>query len=251
MKFESFTPPVTSAESFGRFSAWQTILLAATVFALLLTITGCGNSASSRDWSASNNRSDSPRKGASMKSSDGKTNLQLATFGNGCFWCSEAIFQRLEGVEKVMPGYSGGHVDNPAYEQVCTGTTGHAESIQITFDPAKISYDELLEVFWKTHDPTTKNRQGNDVGPQYRSVIFYHNAGQKRLAESYRAKLNEEKIWDQPIVTEITAFSKFWPAEDYHQNYYDNNPSKGYCALIITPKVEKFKKIFKNRLKKP
>jgi len=182
---------------------------------------------------------------------DGKTDLKLATFGNGCFWCSEAIFQRLKGVEKVMPGYSGGHVDNPTYEQVCTSTTGHAESIQITYDPAQITYDELLEVFWKTHDPTTKNRQGNDIGPQYRSVIFYHDAEQKRLAESYKAKLDAEKIWDRPIVTEIVPFTKFWPAEDYHRNYYNNNPSKGYCNLVITPKVEKFKKIFKDRLKTP
>ena len=182
---------------------------------------------------------------------DGKTDLKLATFGNGCFWCTEAIFQRLNGVEKVMPGYSGGHVENPTYEQVCTGTTGHAESIQITYDPAKISYDALLEVFWKTHDPTTKNRQGNDIGPQYRSVVFYHDPGQKKLAESYKTKLETEKIWDRPIVTEIVPFSKFWPAEDYHRNYYENNPSKGYCSLVITPKIEKFKKIFKERLKNP
>ncbi len=161
---------------------------------------------------------------------DGKTEWKLATFGNGCFWCSEAIFQRLHGVEKVMPGYSGGNVDNPTYIQVCTGTTGHAESIQITYDPTKVSYDELLEVFWKTHDPTTKNRQGNDVGPQYRSVVFYHDAEQKKLAETYKARLEAEKIWDRPIVTEVAPFSKFWPAEDYHQNYYNNNLSKGYCT---------------------
>jgi peptide-methionine (S)-S-oxide reductase len=176
---------------------------------------------------------------------------RLATFGNGCFWCSEAIFQRLSGVEKTVPGYSGGHRDNPTYEQVCTGTTGHAESIQITYDPAKVSYDQLLEVFWKTHDPTTLNRQGNDVGTQYRSVIFYHDAEQKRLAESYKGKLEAEHIWNRPIVTEIVPFTKFWPAEDYHQNYYNNNTSKGYCSLVITPKIEKFKKIFKDRLKKP
>jgi peptide-methionine (S)-S-oxide reductase len=175
----------------------------------------------------------------------------LATFGNGCFWCSEAIFQRLGGIEKTVPGYSGGHRNNPTYEQVCTGTTGHAESIQITYDPVKVSYDQLLEVFWKTHDPTTLNRQGNDIGTQYRSVIFCHDAEQKRLAESYKRKLEAEHIWNRPIVTEIVPFTKFWPAEDYHQNYYNNNTSKGYCSLVITPKIEKFRKIFRDRLKKP
>jgi len=180
---------------------------------------------------------------------DSKTDFKLATFGSGCFWCGHAIFQRLEGVEKVVSGYSGGHVKNPTYEQVCTGITGHAEVVQITYDPSKVSYDELLEVFWKTHDPTTKNRQGNDIGPQYRSVIFYHDAEQKRLAESYKLKLDAEKIWNRPIVTEIEPFEEFWPAEPYHQDYYNNNPSKGYCNLVITPKLEKFKKIFKDRLK--
>jgi peptide-methionine (S)-S-oxide reductase len=182
---------------------------------------------------------------------DGKSESKLATFGSGCFWCTEAIFQRLNGVDKVVSGYSGGHVDNPTYEQVCSGMTGHAESIQINYDSSKVSYDELLEVFWKIHDPTTKNRQGNDVGPQYRSVIFYHDAEQKKLAGAYKAKLEAEKIWDRPIVTEIVPFSKFWPAEDYHQNYYNNNSSKGYCTVVITPKIEKFRKIFKDRLKKP
>jgi peptide-methionine (S)-S-oxide reductase len=189
--------------------------------------------------------------GIGAKPMDGKTETKLATFGNGCFWCSEAIFQRLKGVEKVVPGYSGGHVSNPTYEQVCTGTTGHAESVQITYDPAKITYDELLEVFWKTHDPTTLNRQGNDIGTQYRSVIFYHDAEQKRLAEAYKSKLEAEHIWSRPIVTEIVPFTKFWPAEDYHRNYYNNNTSQGYCRFVITPKIEKFKKIFKDRLRHP
>ena len=232
-------------------SAPLSVLFSAAALLALLTSLGCGNFASSQGGASSKNRSNSPIREASDKSMDGKTDLKLATFGNGCFWCTEAIFQRLNGVEKVMPGYSGGHVENPTYEQVCTGTTGHAESIQITYDPAKISYDALLEVFWKTHDPTTKNRQGNDIGPQYRSVVFYHDPGQKKLAESYKARLETEKIWDRPIVTEIEPFSKFWPAEDYHRNYYSNNPSKGYCALVITPKIEKFKKIFKERLKNP
>jgi peptide-methionine (S)-S-oxide reductase len=178
-----------------------------------------------------------------------KPELKLATFGGGCFWCTEAIFQRLKGVEKVASGYSGGHVDHPTYEQVSSGSTGHAESIQISYDPSKVAYDDLLEVFWKTHDPTTRNRQGNDVGPQYRSAIFYHDAEQKKLAEAYKAKLEAEHIWNRPIVTEIVPFTRFWPAENYHQNYYNNNPSKSYCTIVITPKIEKFKKIFKDRLK--
>lgn len=176
--------------------------------------------------------------------------LKTATFGSGCFWCTEAIFERVNGVTSVASGYSGGTVENPTYKEVCDGTTGHVECTQITFDPAIISYDELLEIFWKTHDPTTLNRQGNDVGTQYRSVIFYHNDEQKQKAVYYKNKLTEEKIWDKPIVTEITKFEKFYPAEDYHQEYYDNNPNQGYCAYVITPKVEKFEKIFKDKLKK-
>ncbi len=159
------------------------------------------------------------------------------------------MFQQLNGVEKVVSGYSGGSVANPTYEQVCTGTTGHAEVSQITYDPERVSYAQLLEVFWKTHDPTTRNRQGNDIGPQYRSVVFYHDEDQKRLAEGYKAKLEAEHIWDRPIVTEIVPFDRFWPAEDYHQNYYVNNPDKGYCRVVITPKVEKFRKVFRDELK--
>jgi peptide-methionine (S)-S-oxide reductase len=189
------------------------------------------------------------RKEAAKRSMSDKPELKRVTFAGGCFWCTEAIFQRLKGVERVVVGYSGGHVDHPTYEQVCSGNTGHAESIQITYNPAKISYDELLEVFWKTHDPTTKNRQGNDVGPQYRSVIFYHDEEQKKLAESYKSKLEAEHIWNRPILTEIVPLAKFWPAEDYHQNYYHNNPSQSYCTFVITPKIEKFRKIFKDRLK--
>lgn len=174
----------------------------------------------------------------------------IATFGSGCFWCTEAIFERINGVQKVISGYSGGTTENPTYEEVCTGTTGHAECTQIYYDPNVISYDELLQIFWKTHDPTTLNRQGNDLGTQYRSVIFYHNQEQKQKAEYYKKKLEEEKIWDKPIVTEIAEFKKFYPAEDYHQNYYENNPNQGYCAFVITPKIEKFEKIFKDKLKK-
>jgi peptide-methionine (S)-S-oxide reductase len=177
-------------------------------------------------------------------------NLQKATFGSGCFWCTEAIFERLNGVVKVESGYSGGKVENPTYEEVCTGTTGHAEVTQITYDPSIITFDELLEVFWKTHDPTTLNRQGNDVGTQYRSVIFYHNEEQKELAEKYKAELDKSGVWDNPIVTEISPFTNFYSAEKYHQDYYNNNPNQGYCTFVITPKVEKFEKVFKDKLKK-
>jgi peptide-methionine (S)-S-oxide reductase len=181
-----------------------------------------------------------------MEESDAK---RLATFGGGCFWCLEAIFRKLDGVERVLSGYSGGDFENPSYEQVCTGETGHAEVIQVSFDPEKVSYEELLEVFWKIHDPTTKNRQGNDVGSQYRSVIFYHSEDQKKLAEFYKSKLEAEGIWNRPIVTEIKAFTAFWPAETYHQDYYENNPSNRYCAVVIKPKIEKFKELFKDRLR--
>jgi len=179
-----------------------------------------------------------------------ENNLETATFGSGCFWCTEAIFDRVEGVKSAASGYAGGTVANPTYKQVCTGTTGHAEVIQLTFDPKKISYDELLEIFWKTHDPTTLNRQGADVGTQYRSVIFFHNEVQRKKAEEYKDKLNKAEIWEDPIVTQIVPFTNFYPAEDYHQEYYANNPDQSYCSLVITPKVEKFEKIFKDKLKK-
>ncbi|MBU2886058.1 peptide-methionine (S)-S-oxide reductase MsrA [Gilvimarinus agarilyticus] len=175
--------------------------------------------------------------------------MDVATFGNGCFWCTEAIFQDLKGVSKVESGYSGGQTLDPTYKEVCTGTTGHAEVLQITYDPAVISFDELLEVFWKTHDPTTLNRQGNDVGTQYRSVVFYHSDEQKALAEKYKKELNASGAFNDPIVTEITAFDKFYVAEDYHQNYYNLNGSQPYCNFVIKPKVEKFRKVFKDKLK--
>jgi peptide-methionine (S)-S-oxide reductase len=178
------------------------------------------------------------------------TGLQKATFGSGCFWCTEAIFENLNGVHSVVSGYAGGQVLNPTYEEVCTGTTGHAEVTQITYDSSVISFDELLEVFWKTHDPTTLNRQGNDVGPQYRSVIFYHDEEQKELAEKYKAELDKSGAWDNPIVTEISPLTNYFPAENYHQDYYNNNPNQGYCAFVIAPKLEKFKKVFKDKLKK-
>jgi peptide-methionine (S)-S-oxide reductase len=174
--------------------------------------------------------------------------FEKATFGAGCFWCVEAIFELVKGVSKVQSGYSGGHVKNPSYKEVCTGTTGHAEVCQITFDPNVISYIELLEIFWQTHDPTTLNRQGNDVGTQYRSAIFYHTPEQKRLAEEMKKRLNNEHIWADPIVTEIAAFDKFYPAEDYHDDYYSRNPNQPYCSLVITPKVKKFKNTFQECL---
>ena len=174
--------------------------------------------------------------------------METATFGSGCFWCTEAVFQRLKGVESVVSGYSGGFVENPSYEEVCTGTTGHAEATQIKYDPAQISYEELLEVFWKTHDPTTLNQQGNDFGPQYRSAIFYHNDEQRRLAEEYKKKLDAAKIWDKPIVTEITPFTNFYSAENYHQNYFNNNPNQPYCSYIIKPKVKKLQEVFRDKL---
>jgi len=173
-----------------------------------------------------------------------------ATFGTGCFWCTEAVFQELKGVIKAVSGYTGGHVANPSYEEVCTGTTGHAEALEIIYDPTVITYDELLEVFWESHDPTSLNRQGNDVGTQYRSAIFYHNAEQKEKAEHYKAELNKSGAYDKPIVTEVTPYTKFYPAEDYHQNYYNTHGSQPYCYLVIRPKVEKFEKVFKNKLKK-
>jgi len=172
------------------------------------------------------------------------------TFGAGCYWCTEAQFQQLKGVQKVESGFSGGQVLNPTYKQVCSGTTGHAEVCNITYDPSIISFDELLAAFWTCHDPTTLNRQGNDVGTQYRSVIFYHNEEQKQKSEDYKKKLNNEKAWPNPVVTEISAFTKFYKAEDYHQNYYNENGEAPYCHFVIQPKVEKFKKVFQDKLKK-
>lgn len=176
--------------------------------------------------------------------------MEIATFGNGCFWCTEAIFQDLKGVSQVVSGYMGGHTQNPTYKEVCSGDTGHAEVLQITYDPTSITYDELLEVFWKTHDPTTLNRQGNDVGTQYRSAVFFHNEVQQKLASDYRAKLDTSGAWNDPIVTEITQASTFYPAEDYHQDYFNLNGSQPYCNFVIRPKVEKFKKVFADKLKK-
>ncbi len=176
--------------------------------------------------------------------------LEKATFGAGCFWCVEAIYELVEGIEHVESGYSGGHVENPSYREVITGKTGHAEVARIHYDPEVISYEELLEVFWHTHNPTTLNRQGNDVGPQYRSVIFYHNEEQKKIAEQSLKKTDKSDLWDDPIVTKIEPLENYYVAENYHQNYYENNPNAGYCSFVIAPKVKKFKKEFDYLLKK-
>jgi len=175
--------------------------------------------------------------------------LDTATFGAGCFWCVEAQFQMLDGVVKVESGFSGGNVKNPSYKDVCNGNTGHAEVCNIVFDPKKISYEEMLYAFWQAHDPTQLNRQGNDIGTQYRSVIFYHNENQKQLAEEYKRKLNDEKVYDSPVVTEISPFTIFYKAEDYHQNYFNQNGNESYCQFVVRPKVEKFQKVFKEKLK--
>jgi len=175
--------------------------------------------------------------------------LEVATFASGCYWCSEAIYQDLKGVEQVRSGFSGGHIEEPTYEDVCTGTTGHAECSQFFFDPEVISYKELLEVFWSIHDPTTLNRQGGDIGPQYRSAIFYHTDAQKEVAQHYKKKLEESGLFDQPIVTEITRFTNFYEAGDYHKDYFRLNGSQPYCQFVIRPKVEKFRKVFEEKLR--
>ncbi len=241
--------------------------------AVLLTpasFAGCSSAQQPATAQLPDNRAESSRTGTSKTSlapatGDGMTDsdsnktsrpasgnaLQTATFGAGCFWCVEAVFQRLEGVEKVASGYMGGQVDNPTYDQVCAGTTGHAEVIQVTYDESKLSFATLLEVFWKTHDPTTLNRQGADVGTQYRSVVFYHSDVQKTLAESYKEKLNAAGAFANPIVTEVTQASKFYLAEAYHQNFWDEKGSGSrYCQALIPPKLEKLKKVFADKLKK-
>lgn len=174
----------------------------------------------------------------------------ILILGGGCFWCTEAVFQRLDGVKSVTSGYAGGLVEHPTYKQICTGKTGHAEVIKVEFDPEKVSLETLLEVFWTTHDPTTLNRQGADVGPQYRSAIFYWNEHQRVLAEKMKSELNLSGVFDSPIVTEITAFSNFYPAENYHQDYYNQNGMQPYCQFVVKPKVDKLKKHFAEKLKK-
>jgi peptide-methionine (S)-S-oxide reductase len=217
-------------------------------FAIFLfpgAFTACGQTTTTSD-STKIPKPDSTAKATTMIA--GQT-TDTATFGAGCFWCVEAIFQQMNGVISVASGYSGGTVKNPAYREVCNGTTGHAEVCQIIYDPALVTFDELLEAFWQTHDPTTLNRQGADVGTQYRSVVFYHNDEQKQKAELYKKKLNDENVFGKPVVTEISAFTVFYKAEAYHQNYYNQNSGEGYCQYVIRPKVEKFRKVFPQKLK--
>jgi peptide-methionine (S)-S-oxide reductase len=173
---------------------------------------------------------------------------ELATLAGGCFWCLEAVYKELRGVERVVSGYAGGHVDNPTYREVCDGATGHAEVVQITFDPSAVSYRELLEVFFTIHDPTTLNRQGADVGTQYRSAVFYHSPEQRETAKQVIAEMTAAGVWDSPIVTEVAPLDKFYPAEDYHQDYFEKNPSQPYCRAVVAPKVSKFRKLFLDRL---
>jgi len=176
--------------------------------------------------------------------------VEVATLGAGCFWCVEAVYQELKGVISVESGYTGGKKENPTYEEVCTGETGHAEVCQIKFDPALLSFKDVLQVFWKVHDPTTLNRQGNDHGTQYRSVVFYHSEEQKALAEKYKSELDASGAWSKPLVTEISPIGKYWKAEEYHQNYFRTHPNQGYCAFVIAPKMEKFRKVFSEKLNK-
>lgn len=217
----------------------------ASIFLTLSSILlmSCGNPQASSNTSSGMNTMETTME----KNTNGE--LDTAIFGAGCFWCVEAIFQQLEGVEKVASGYSGGARENPTYDQVCSGATGHAEVIQVIYDPAKISFVDLLEVFWGVHDPTTLNRQGADVGTQYRSVIFYTNADQKKLAEDYKTKLNASGAFPQPVVTEISPLKSFYVAENYHQNYFNENGNQPYCSLVIRPKLDKFKKVFGDKMK--
>ncbi len=184
------------------------------------------------------------------KEKDVSADSETITLGAGCFWCVEAIFENLIGVESVVSGYSGGDMENPSYEEVCSGSTGHAEVVQVHYNPEIISLGEILDVFWRTHDPTTLNRQGADVGTQYRSAIFYHDDQQKAIAEKSREEMDKSDVWENPVVTEITPFRSFYKAEQYHQNYYEENPNQGYCRFVINPKLQKFKKEFKDKLKK-
>lgn len=208
------------------------------ILASLFFLTACGQQKSKKQISST-----PVSKSKSM-------HTEIITLGNGCFWCTEAIFQQVKGVTKVTSGYSGGHVENPSYEEVCEKTTGHAEVLQVEFDTTEVTIDEILEIFWQTHDPTTLNRQGNDVGPQYRSVVFYHNAHQKERAEYFKKKLDESGAFGNPIVTAIEPYTNFYVAENYHQDYYNKNGNQPYCYFVIRPKLEKFEKAFKDKMKK-
>ncbi len=216
----------------------------------LLTTFGLTSCARSSDNTLAQSATFKSMNEADPQKANTPAGMQTATFGAGCFWCTEAQFQQLEGVTKVESGYEGGTIANPTYEEVCTGNTGHAEVTRITYDPAKISYKELLAAFWQTHDPTQLNRQGGDVGTQYRSVIFYNTPEEKKEAEFYKNQLNQEKAYTHPVVTEISKTSTFYKAEDYHQDYYNQNGGQPYCSRVIQPKLEKFKKVFADKLKK-
>ncbi|MDI1356095.1 MAG: peptide-methionine (S)-S-oxide reductase MsrA [bacterium] len=228
------------------------IKAAVTLVTVVFFMTACGQNkliSNPGKMTSENSKKPNAEQLASDQVPSNESTRDTATFGAGCFWCVEAVFQRLNGVLSITSGYSGGFVKNPSYKEVCAGTTGHAEVCRIVYDKSKISFDELLEVFWKTHDPTTMNRQGNDFGTQYRSAIFYHTAEQKQIAEKYKAELNAAKAYPNPIITEIVAFTNYYPAEDYHQNYYNQNGTQGYCQFVIQPKLEKFEKVFKDKLK--
>lgn len=207
------------------------------VLGMLMLVSGC-----SPQWAQSD-------KEVKPVQQEVKPGMEVATLGGGCFWCVEAIYDELDGVDSVVSGYSGGTVPSPSYEQVCTGTTGHAECVNIVFDPKKLSYHDLLGVFFKVHDPTTLNYQGADHGTQYRSVIFYHDETQHQVAQAVIREIEAEHIYDQPIVTQVVPYTRFYPAEGYHQDYFARNPNQGYCQLVISPKVEKFRKLFHARLK--
>ncbi len=213
-----------------------------------ILVAGCVRAPASRDGNDASPRAASAKE-VHMVSDESAGRLRKATFGSGCFWCTEAVFQEMKGIESVVSGYSGGDVEDPSYKQVCSGTTGHAEVVQVTYDPEVVSYGDLLKVFWQTHDPTTPNRQGNDVGPQYRSVIFYHDEDQRQAAEEVKQKLDASGAFERPIVTEISPLRNFFAAENYHQDFYRLNGSQPYCAFIIRPKMEKFRKAFADKLK--
>ena len=220
-----------------------------TAFTGLTTLISCAQKSSTNPETIMDKKNHAAETTSSANPLNG-VKTETATFANGCFWCTEAIFEELDGVISATSGYTAGNTENPTYKEVCTGQTGHAECLQIVYDPAKISFDELLAVFWETHDPTTLNQQGADVGTQYRSGIFYHNEEQRSKAEKYKAELDKSGAFDRPIVTEITAFTKFYPAEDYHQQYFENNEnSNPYCQMVIRPKLDKFRKVFKDKLK--
>lgn len=215
----------------------------------VLPFSACGQQSSSIDHAKVFNTMVQAEKQNRMNNHTTVKKQDTATFAAGCFWCVETQFKTLKGVEKVISGFTGGHVPNPTYEEVCTGTTGHAEACNIIYNPSVISYDELLAAFFVAHDPTQLNRQGNDIGTQYRSAVFYHNAKQKKLAEYYINRLNQEKVYPAPIVTRVQPYTVFYKAEDYHQNYYSRNKNQPYCQLVIKPKLEKFRKVFKDKIK--